>query len=429
MEITPPNSLLIKMKFIARKNKNRSFWAMGFLCLTVNFAHAQTYIRTVFAIPETGITKGYTDTFGEDNDVFTQSIKLQNINDNIVFDSTTKLMWQRGDGGEMTYWNAKHYCDTLTLGGFTDWRLPTPLEAYSIIHLEKNNPSLDVNYFKITGAEYWYTAITQQNDTTKVWVTNSGGGIGNHPRSETISSGGTKKFHVRAVRNSWSDTFTEKFTITSTGLVLDNRSNLSWIVFPDSISATWTQALVFANHFTSKKCHVPNIKELQSLADYQMIQPCIDKSIFPSTSTSKYWSSSTLFNQASRAWYMDAKFGITTYSDKVTKLNLALVCENSPQAGINNATLVKSTFELYPNPTQDFLNFQYSNFDEILKNIHYLLVIGLDGRTLRLEPTSLIRNKDHLQIDVRNLNTGIYILKAIGNSNQILDESFFIIAR
>ena len=57
------------------------------------------------------------------------------------------------------------------------------------------------------------------------------------------------------------------------------------------------------------------------------------------------------------------------------------------------------------------------------------MVIGLDGKTLKLESTSLIYNNDHFRIDVRNLNTGIYILKAIGDSNQILDESIFIIER
>ncbi len=404
---------------------------MGFLCIGINFAQAQTYIRTVYSIPETGITKGYTDTFGEDNDVNTQSIKLHNISADIVFDSTTKLMWQRGDGGEMSYWNAKHYCDTLTLGGFTDWRLPTPLEAYSIMHLEKNNPALDVSYFKNTGAEYWYTSVTQLNDTTKVWVTNSGGGIGNHPRTETISSGGTKKFQARAVRNTWADTISQKFIKNSNGLVKDNRSQISWLVYPDSITATWSQALLWANSLSSKKCHVPNIKELQSLADYQLLQPCLDKTIFSSTSASKYWSSSTLFNQSAKAWYLDAKFGITTYLDKTSKLNLALVCEENPQAGTRINELQNSAIEFYPNPTRDFLhiNPNSQNNIEMLRNINYWLIVGIDGKMYQIATSDFGDNNKIHQIDVRGLKTGIYIIKAMSNTNQILSESLVMIER
>jgi hypothetical protein len=33
------------------------------------------------------------------------------------------------------------------------------------------------------------------------FVTNAVGGIGNKPKSETISAGGTSKFHARAVRD------------------------------------------------------------------------------------------------------------------------------------------------------------------------------------------------------------------------------------
>ncbi|MFM7158415.1 MAG: DUF1566 domain-containing protein, partial [Bacteroidota bacterium] len=87
----------------------------------------------------------------------------------------------------MTHEQALLYADTATLGGFTDWRLPSPLEAYSIFNFSKNRPPLDMTAFSPSTAEYWWTNLPQYNDATKVWVTNAGGGIGNHLKKETIS--------------------------------------------------------------------------------------------------------------------------------------------------------------------------------------------------------------------------------------------------
>jgi hypothetical protein len=51
-----------------------------------------------------------------------------------ITDNVTGLMWQQTDGGEMTFERALVYCDTLTLAGYTDWRLPTNHELFSILN-------------------------------------------------------------------------------------------------------------------------------------------------------------------------------------------------------------------------------------------------------------------------------------------------------
>jgi hypothetical protein len=152
-------------------------------------------------LPDTGENTSYTSTFGEDNDYnFNTPFFIINANGTVT-DTVTQLMWQQTEGAEMTYANAKIYCDTLTLGGYTDWRLPNAHESFSILNHQYANPSLDLTVFSPTSAEYWWTGTLQSNDSNKVWVTNAGGGIGNHPKTETISAGGSKRFQVRAVRD------------------------------------------------------------------------------------------------------------------------------------------------------------------------------------------------------------------------------------
>ena len=153
--------------------------------LIASFSIAQSVSKTMKHLPDTGETMSYTTAPGEDND-FTINPPFFILNGNgTVTDTVTGLMWQQSDGGEMTYERAITYCDTLTLGGFTDWRLPNPHESFSILNHQFANPSMDATVFTTTLAEYWWTSIRQANDTTKIGVTNAGGGIGNLPKLET----------------------------------------------------------------------------------------------------------------------------------------------------------------------------------------------------------------------------------------------------
>ena len=78
--------------------------------------------------------------------------------DGTVTDNNTRLVWQKLDGGEMTYEKAVAYCDSLTLAGYTDWRLPTGIELFSINNHGKLNPAIDTAYFTQTLADYWWTS-------------------------------------------------------------------------------------------------------------------------------------------------------------------------------------------------------------------------------------------------------------------------------
>jgi arylsulfatase A-like enzyme len=67
--------------------------------------------------------------------------------DGTITDNVTGLMWQKVDNGESTWATAVANASTVTTGGYTDWRLPTPAELQSIVNYNNNRPALNTTYF------------------------------------------------------------------------------------------------------------------------------------------------------------------------------------------------------------------------------------------------------------------------------------------
>jgi len=300
-----------------------------FLFILFCESDAQLVKKTMKNIPDTWQTKDYTKTFGEDSD-YSLNPPGFIIQDNLTaIDTVTGLQWQRTDGGEMTFESAGLYCDTLTLGGFSDWRLPNCHELFSLLHHDKPNPTLPDAVFPKTAAEYWWSSQSQVNDNTKAWVTNAGGGVGNHLKKETLSAGGTKHFHVRAVRDILPPKEVQsRFIQNADGTITDNLSGLMWKQQPLQDSLSWESALQSAeetNFAGASDWRLPNIKELQSLNDENYSNPSINPIFNSQISAGKYWSSTSLPNQTTKAWYLDTRFGITTYAVKTDKLKVVFV--------------------------------------------------------------------------------------------------------
>ncbi len=306
---------------------------LGLSCL-----HLQAQKLRQFTLPETGQTVSYTSTPGEDADFIINPMSFTDNGDGTVTDNNTRLVWQKTDGGEMTFENAATYCDNLTLAGYTDWRLPTGIELFSINYYDHLNPALNPTYFTSTLAEYWWTSETRVDDATKVWVVNAGGGIGAHAKTETISAGGTKRIHVRAVRNPVTTTFPAvHFTDNGNGTIRDNFTGLIWQKIQSPNTMTWEEALVYSKNLTLSNLtgwRLPSLKELQSLNNKSLTKPSFDKTFFPNCITGNYWSSTTLQNTSAKAWDLNTEYGIVSYNDKTLKENVLVV-----RGGLDNTDL------------------------------------------------------------------------------------------
>ena len=398
--------------------------AFAFAALLPQFGKAQSVVRTIKKLPDTGQNTSYTNTFGEDNDY---SINLQkfSVKNGIVVDSVTTLMWQQADGGEMLFDNAKNYCDTFTLGAYTDWRLPHPNEAFTILNFQTPNPAIDSKYFTKTGAEYWWTSALQVNDATKAWVTNAGGGIGNHLKTETISAGGTKKFHTRCVRETQSSvTITARFLDNGDGTVLDQLTDLTWEKSINATAVTWEDAILYCEGLNlggNSDWRLPNIKEIRSLSDENKVQPSVNNTSFTGVTITKYWSSTSLPNQTTKAWYLDNNFGITTYDVKTATHSVWAVRGGTSSPSSKTSEIQKPEIHIYPNP------FNSHFVIESAAAISRIEIYNTAGQLIKSLSSSNQGNKTLSQAilndeGVKNLPTGQYVFTLYSSENTMVSS-------
>lgn len=107
---------------------------------------------------------------------------------NAVIDNLTGLVWSRNaDLFESTNWSeAVAYCRNLELAGFSDWRMPTAREMYSLLSRGGMFPSLPAGHpFDNVINNYW-TSTTTAADTGLVWTVEIGLGELHNWRSKTL---------------------------------------------------------------------------------------------------------------------------------------------------------------------------------------------------------------------------------------------------
>lgn len=104
--------------------------------------------------------------------------------DVVYRDTASGLMWQRTDNGaDISWFEAKKYCENLQSGGFDDWRMPTQDELATLFRLEAAETT---EYFILPGIQI--TACCQwASDTAGAKVASFDYEYGNkdwgHPRS------------------------------------------------------------------------------------------------------------------------------------------------------------------------------------------------------------------------------------------------------
>lgn len=295
------------------------------LVIAAASALAGQTVRTLSHLPDTGQTRHFAD--GDDSDHPNHPLAYIVNADGTVTDKVTGLLWQQTDGGEMTAEHAADYCAALTLAGKHNWRLPSNQELFSILDHNNGKPAIDTGVFTKSEAEYWWSSDRRADDPSRIWSVNAGGGTGPHPKRETISAGGDKRYHVRCVIASASTPIREPYTANGDGTVTDNRTGLIWQQGETSVMS-WEEALKYSKSLSLARKNdwrLPNIKELESLNNEKIVEPSIPKALFPAVEEDVYWTSTTLMNHSTRAWTVDFTFGIASYEEKTEKLRVRAV--------------------------------------------------------------------------------------------------------
>jgi len=263
-----------------------------------------------------------------------------------IKDEVTGLTWQKTHDTGTYYWGASQTVadnlNTQKYGGFSDWRLPTIKELYSLWNASTGWPWIDTNYFIITysseqelsHAIFWsstkYTGVLGNisGDTPGAELAfgvNFGTG---HIKAYSISTG--PKHQVRCVRGNLSYGV-NLFQNNGDGTISDLATGLMWLKTDNGSGIDWEHALAYAqtqnkaNYLGHNDWRIPNTKELQSLVDYTRspyatnsanVGPAIN-SMFSCTAIMNdggkadypyYWTSTSAISQVNgiyaSAWYV-----------------------------------------------------------------------------------------------------------------------------
>lgn len=248
--------------------------------------------------------------YGQDAQFDGNQPGYQNNGDGTVTDLVTGLMWQKSadhnsDGtidinDKFTFDEALAGADTFSLAGYSDWRLPSIKELYSLIMFYGTDPSgpnpvdpvpfLNTDYFdfgygdtvageRIIDAQYWssteYVGNTMNNDPTAFGANFADGRIKGYP-SQPVGPPGqqfTMKSYVKYVRGS-ENYGVNSFTDNGDGTVTDEATALVWAKDDSGEGLNWEEALAWVqkknqeNFLGHNDWRLPNAREIQSIVDY-----------------------------------------------------------------------------------------------------------------------------------------------------------------
>ena len=116
--------------------------------------------------------------------------------DSTVTDQKTGLVWQQSTGSTYTWESALSYCESLTLGSKSDWRLPNVKELGSIVYHSLSSPTIDSTAFPSTLSLYYWSSTTSLPQTSYAWSVHFGNASGMYKNNKSNSNNN----YVRCVR-------------------------------------------------------------------------------------------------------------------------------------------------------------------------------------------------------------------------------------
>ncbi|MFI3283555.1 MAG: DUF1566 domain-containing protein [Erysipelotrichaceae bacterium] len=291
--------------------------------------------------------------YGQDGDYESLSFSFT-LNDNgTTTDNNTGLTWVTNpDGGKLTWDEAVEYVESLNtminddgtvgFGGYTDWRLPSTEELFSVSDFSIGWPYIDTDYFGFDNSESSGSSMGGMSGSPQGSSSQSGSPQGSDSESSPTSmmdesmealpegemasdAGGVSKEegqywtseynqvegddrlgdiafgvnhatghikaypsdsaqmgkYVRAVRGD--DYGTDSYTDNGDGTITDNSSGLMWMQTDLGVAVDWEEALSLAENYEYAgydDWRLPDVKELQSIVDYAGSYPAIDQDYF-----------------------------------------------------------------------------------------------------------------------------------------------------
>ena len=256
-----------------------------------------------YSIVDTGVSDYYSDDaliskpnignsfYGQDASYSGNQPSYTNNEDGTITDNITGLMWEQDMGEKITFTEAFTKASNSNLGGYSDWRVPTLKELYSLILFTGSVKGevaidffIDTNYFyqelgdttigeREIDAQTWssteYVSTTMLDVETVFGVNFIDGRIKGYPKYKP-GTGNPNTMYFRMVRGN-TGYGTNNFVDNGDGTISDLATGLMWQQSDDGTSRDWEASLTYAESLelgNKTDWRLPNAKELQSIVDY-----------------------------------------------------------------------------------------------------------------------------------------------------------------
>ncbi len=193
--------------------------------------------------------------------------------------------------------------------GRTDWRLPTVNELFRLTDLNHSYPAIDDTFFcqcLLLGCWSSTTLFSNDGYAGYAWYVDfNSGSVDNESKS-------CDYYNVRAVCSAQQRS-QDSLVDNGDGTVTDPNTGLMWQQ-AEVGAMNWQTALAYCDDLVLPvggydDWRLPDRYELQSLVDYNLNNPCLDRAFFPGVLSSAYWSSTTYDSFSSHAWCINFRNG------------------------------------------------------------------------------------------------------------------------
>jgi len=217
----------------------------------------------------------------------------------IARDKVSGLEWQRVSGAPANWETGRQYCENLELGGFTDWRLPTRIEATSLVDFRTPRPYFHpyAPQFLDPEANCMWTISTEFAEASHWIIALSDG-------RAVVSPSDDQECAARCVRGTPYD-FRKNAPpdyVIENGTVRDPSTRLEWQAHEPARAGKFV-GIDTAEQYCSglrllgrSDWRLPTVKELATLIDERRAHPAFDPRV--AGESHFYWSSTVYETEA-----------------------------------------------------------------------------------------------------------------------------------
>lgn len=287
-----------------------------------------------------------------------------------VYDTTTGLLWMRcplgktwtgsacsGTESKLTWAQAK--AQIIDFSGRSDWRLPNVRELQSLLSLENYNPAIDSFAFPGTPGSSFWSSTADAYASSEGWYVSFVEGTTGHALNDYLGTpltlpvrmvSGVPDASAHATARPASD-----YADLGSGMAKHLPTGLIWqrcargqnwtgsTCSGTALSYTWEQAMTVTDGTGGfGDWRLPTQKELLTLVDYTLNSPAINRSWFPNSPASGFWSATNYVQIAARAsWRVVFNDGMVLPLDRDTPGNVRLV-RDTGNTGYASLTVTRS---------------------------------------------------------------------------------------